>query len=266
MNLLAFDTGTAFMSIAVCRTQGGQAQQWHHTTAGGAKASTDLIPAILDLMQQAGLRLQDLDAICFGSGPGSFTGLRTACSVAQGLAFGAGVPVLAVDSLLAVAEDARHTALHAQTAGVVTALLDARMEEMYCATFAFHNGQWNALSGSALVQPEKLVRVAGPAPLQTPWLLAGNVFAVYGERVAALDPTAATAQRITALPTAAAMLRLAPALLAAGKAVSAEHALPSYIRDKVAKTTAERMAEKTAVQAAAHSAAPALPQAIDDRA
>lgn len=249
MNLLAFDTGTEFMSIAVCCTRQGQVQQWQHTTAGGAKASTDLIPAILDLMQQAGLRLQDLEAICFGSGPGSFTGLRTACSVAQGLAFGANVPVLAVDSLLAVAEDARHTALQTQTTGVVTALLDARMEEMYCATFAFNGGQWAELSGSALVQPEKLVRVTETTAADTPWLLAGNVFAVYGERVAAQDPAAAIAQRITALPTASAMLRLAPALVAAGKAVSAEHALPSYIRDKVAKTTAERMAEKAAAQA-----------------
>lgn len=247
MNLLAFDTGTEFTSIAVCCTQDGQVQQWHHTAGGGAKASTDLIPAILNLMQQAGLTLQALDAICFGSGPGSFTGLRTACSVAQGLAFGAGVPVLAVDSLLVVAEEARFAALAAQPAAVVTALLDARMDEMYCATFAFAGSQWTELSGSTLVQPEKLQRIpTDPAAPQAPWLLAGNVFAVYGDRVAAEDPSGATAQRIAALPTASAMLRLAPALLAAGQAVPAEQAMPSYIRDKVAKTTAERMAEKAA--------------------
>lgn len=255
MNLLAFDTGTEFMSIAVCSTRDGQVQQWHHTTAGGAKASTDLIPAILSLMQQAGLKLQALDAICFGSGPGSFTGLRTACSVAQGLAYGAGVPVLPVDSLLAVAEDARHSTLGAQSTAVVTALLDARMDEMYCATFAFAHGQWSELQGSALVQPEQLVRQPVESLAQQgPWVLAGNVFAVYGERVAAHDAGAATAQRIAALPTAAAMLRLAPALLAAGHAVVAEQALPSYIRDKVAKTTAERMAEKTAALAMASAA------------
>jgi tRNA threonylcarbamoyladenosine biosynthesis protein TsaB len=235
------------MSVAVCRTRDGQVQQWQHTAAGGAKASTDLIPAILVLMQQAGLRLQELDAVCFGSGPGSFTGLRTACSVAQGLAFGAGVPVLAVDSLLAVAEEARHQNLADRTSCVVTALLDARMDEMYCASFAFEAGQWTELQGSYLVQPEQLQRVnAEPGASNAPWLLAGNVFSVYGERVAAQDPAAATARRIAALPTASAMLRLAPALLAAGKAVAAEHALPSYIRDKVAKTTAERMAEKAA--------------------
>lgn len=250
MNLLAFDTGTEMMSIAVSRTVDGQVQQWQHTASGGAKASTDLIPAILGLMQQAGLRLDALDAICFGGGPGSFTGLRTACSVAQGLAFGAGVPVLAVDSLLAVAEEARYQTFGEQPSGVVTALLDARMDELYGATFGFDNGQWIELAGSALVAPERLIRVAPASAVSpTPWVMAGNVFAVYGERVALHDPAAETALRITALPTATAMLRLAPQLLAAGKAVAAEHALPSYIRDKVAKTTAERMAEKAAAQA-----------------
>jgi tRNA threonylcarbamoyladenosine biosynthesis protein TsaB len=189
-----------------------------------------------------------LHAICFGSGPGSFTGLRTACSVAQGLAFGAGVPVLPVDSLLAVAEDARHTGL---VQGVVTAVLDARMDEMYAATYAFEGGQWTELQSSALVKPEDLRQFSMDRVDQKtqPWVLAGNVFAVYGERVAQGDPAGAGALRLPALPTASAMLRLAPQLLAAGKAVAAEQALPSYIRDKVAKTTAERTAEKAAAHA-----------------
>jgi tRNA threonylcarbamoyladenosine biosynthesis protein TsaB len=157
---------------------------------------------------------------------------------------------------LAVAEEARHTALGAQPDGVVTALLDARMDEMYCATFAFAGSQWTELSGSTLVQPEKLMRLpTDPAAPAMPWMLAGNVFAVYGERVAAEDPSGATAQRIVALPTASAMLRLAPALLDAGLAVPPEQALPSYIRDKVAKTTAERMAEKAAATLASVAAA-----------
>lgn len=253
MNFLAFDTGTDVTSIAVSRALDGHVQHWTHTGAGGAKASTDLIPAILDLMQQAQLRLQDLDAICFGSGPGSFTGLRTACSVAQGLAFGAGVAVLPVDSLLAVAEDARHAALQAWPSGVVTALLDARMDELYMASFSFEAGQWTPVQRSGLVKPEDVMRIASPLQAsQPPWVLAGNVFAVYGDRVAADAPAGANALRLPALPSASAMLRLAPQLLAAGQAVSAEQALPSYIRDKVAKTTAERAAEKAAIQAVIH--------------
>jgi tRNA threonylcarbamoyladenosine biosynthesis protein TsaB len=235
MNFLAFDTSTEVMSIAVgTTTEGpagsGMAQQWLHTAAGGAQASSGLIAGVMDLLRQAGLALTDLDAIAFGAGPGSFTGLRTACSVAQGLAFGANVPVLPIDTLLAVAEEARHTAHAGVKALRLTALLDARMDEMYAATYDYVDGVWAEVEGSHLVRPEAFVAVHG---------VAGNVFAVYGERMGGLTG-------ITALPTAAAMLRLAPTLMAAGKAVPADQALPSYIRDKVAKTTAERMAEKAA--------------------
>ena len=104
MNLLAFDTSTDTVSIAV---QAGDAV-WQHTGPGGSQASATLIPAIRSLLAQAGMSFSTLDAIVFGRGPGSFTGLRTACAVAQGLAFGArggaGVPVLPVDTLLAVAD------------------------------------------------------------------------------------------------------------------------------------------------------------------
>jgi tRNA threonylcarbamoyladenosine biosynthesis protein TsaB len=253
MNLLAFDTGTDVMSVAVARTVGGQVRTWQHTAAGGARASTDLIPTILDLLRQADLRLADLQAVCFGAGPGSFTGLRTACSVAQGLAFGANLPVLPVDSLMAVAEDARHTALGRLSTVVVTTALDARMDELYTGAYAFAGGLWTELQASALVRPEELRQFPAHVDDQTgvPWLIAGNVFNVYGERVAAGDPAGAKAQRLPALPTAAAMLRLAPQLLASGHAVAAQDALPRYIRDKVAKTTAERAAEKAAVQAGA---------------
>jgi tRNA threonylcarbamoyladenosine biosynthesis protein TsaB len=235
MNLLAFDTSTDMMSVAVQATVDGAPQLWQYSGPGGAQTSTKLIPVIQGLMLQAGLAFEKLDAIAFGRGPGSFTGLRTACSVAQGLAFGANVKVLPIDTLLAVAEEARFQ----QAAGLercqVMALLDARMDEIYGASYLFHSGQWTRTSDYLLLPPQDL----NCAPACT---LAGNVFGAYGARL-----PVALAQRIPVWPTATAMLRLAPALLAAGGAVRAEQALPLYIRDKVAKTTLERASEKAAL-------------------
>jgi tRNA threonylcarbamoyladenosine biosynthesis protein TsaB len=225
LNLLAFDTSTELMSAAVQRGGPGIYEPLQHQAAGGAQASAALIPAIQNLLQQAGLELRDLDAIVFGRGPGSFTGLRTACSVAQGLAFGAGLPVLGVDTLLAVAEEARE---HAGATQVV-AVLDARMDEVYWASYAWKAGAWSRQGDCCLGRPEAVLVPGG-------WVLAGNAFASYAQRL----PGAAA--RIEALPTAAALLRLAPALIAAGQAGPAAHALPLYIRDKVAQTTEERAA------------------------
>jgi len=236
MKLLALDTSTDTMSIALQRGAGEGAALFQHSAAGGAQTSTHLIPEILRLMALAQLRFDELDAIVFGAGPGSFTGLRTACSVAQGLAFGAAVPVLPVDTLLTVAEEARHRHGNAQTFAI-TALLDARMDELYSADHVFEHGSWRQCASVRLIKPEQLV-----------WngtnVLAGNVFDTYDARLPAL------ATRIPALPAATALLRLAPALLAAGAAMPAEQALPSYIRDKVAQTTQERSAIKAQAGAA----------------
>ena len=236
MNLLAFDTSTDALSIAV----GKGAQVWQHHGAGGAQASSTLIPAIMALMSQAGLRFEDLDVIAFGRGPGSFTGLRTACSVAQGLALGAGVMVLPVDTLLAVAEEARF-ALDPAGGLRVMALLDARMDEVYAACYEFDGTLWTQQGDYSLCKPEALDPSMASG---SDWQIAGNAHAVYGARLPLM-----TAAAVHALPTGAAMLRLAPALLASGHAVPADQALPTYLRDKVAKTTQERQIEKTAMLA-----------------
>ena len=233
MKLLAFDTSTELISIAVTRPAGGAASVWQHTGAGGAQASSALIPAIETLMAEADLAFEQLDAIAFGRGPGSFTGLRTACAVAQGLGFGAGVPLLPVDTLLAVAEEARAQQAPQAARLRVLALLDARMDELYAAPYDYADGRWQQRSDFRLSKPEQVDTQGIEA-------LAGNVFAEYGGPL----PMPATLPCWQALPTAAAMLRLAPALLAAGNAVVAEQALPLYIRDKVALTTEERAAVK----------------------
>ena len=240
---LAFDTSTDTLSLAV--TDG--VRVWQHTGPGAAKSSATLIPAILSLLAQAHLTLGALDAVVFGRGPGSFTGLRTACSVAQGLAFGANVKVLPIDTLMALAEEARFT--HSQATVHeplhITALLDARMDEMYVQSYEFYRGMCVKTSNCQLVRPENLHlhlpndATAGSAIA----LLAGNVFDVYASR---LPAQLARLTCIAAAPTATALLRLAPALVAAGQCVAASLALPLYIRDKVALTTEEREQAKQA--------------------
>ena len=249
LKLLAFDTSTDRLSVAL--TNG--VRLWQHSGPGGAQASTTLVPAILALLAESGLSLDVLDAIVFGRGPGSFTGLRTACAVAQGLAFGArgglGLPVLPVDTLMAVAEEARFaqtgSALHAGEPLTVTALLDARMDEMYVQSYTFNSGQYMPIKDCELIRPENLMLEPAAG------LLAGNVFEVYAARL----PAAVAAQHcVLAYPTASALLRLAPALVSGGQCVPAAQALPLYVRDKVAQTTAERAQLKAQSAQSAQSA------------
>jgi tRNA threonylcarbamoyladenosine biosynthesis protein TsaB len=230
VNLLAFDTSTELLRIGVRR---GDATPWLHEGPGGAQASATLIPAIQGLLREAGLSLAALDAIVFGSGPGSFTGLRTACSVAQGLAMGAGRPVLAVETLMAVAEDARQRTGARQ----VVALLDARMDEVYAGAYQWLEGRWHRDGPLRLMSPDEVTVPAG-------WTLAGSAFQAYGPRL----PQQGT--RVEAFPTAQALLGLAPALLAQGAGGPADAALPIYIRDKVAHTTEERAALRAAKESA----------------
>jgi tRNA threonylcarbamoyladenosine biosynthesis protein TsaB len=240
---LAFDTSTEALSLGVgWHDARGEWQQCLHEAEGGRASSAALVPGAMALLRQAGLDLGQLQAIAFGRGPGSFTGLRTACAVAQGLAWGAGLPVLPLDTLLAVAEDAR------AREGVrrVVAVLDARMGEVYTAAWEHDGTAWREQTPAALCLPQQVVVPAG-------FMLAGNAFAAHGSR---LPPAAG---HIAAWPTAAALLRLAPSRFAAGEAVAPSQALPLYSRDKVAQTTLERAALQ-ALRAGA-GVAPELPAA-----
>ena len=230
--LLAFDTATEHLSIALAV----RGRVLTHEGAGGAQASAALIPALLALLAEAGVALRDLDAIAFGRGPGAFTGLRTACSVAQGLALGAGKPVLPIDTLLALAEDARAEGADELR---VWALLDARMDEIYAAHYRFAAGCWSVLDAPMLTTPVALVQRWQAEP---PQAVAGHALAVFGARLATGDARCIPDAR----PHARAVLRLAQASWAQGGAVDAALALPLYLRDKVAQTTAEREAARSA--------------------
>lgn len=235
MKLLALDTSTDLMALAV----GDAARQWTVLEEGGAKASSALLPRLQALMHQAGLALADLDALAYGAGPGAFTGLRTACAVVQGLAYGLNKPVLALDSLQLVAEDARA----GRDDFDVEVAMDARMGEAYAGCYRFTQGAWQVLRPPALLGAAELGALwqANPPP------------AVAGNAWPNLAPVLALPEGVPLAPghdRAAALWRCAAQAWATGPRLAAAQALPLYLRDKVAQTTAERLAAKAAASQA----------------
>jgi tRNA threonylcarbamoyladenosine biosynthesis protein TsaB len=220
------------MSLEVCHGE----QVWTHDGPGGAQTSNQLIPAVMTLLSQAKLTLAGLDAIAFGRGPGAFTGLRTACSVSQGLALGAGLPLLPVDTLLCLAETAR--ARHHR----VLSLLDARMGQVYAAAYEWRDASWQALFGPLLTYPQQL-RLPESWEEQ-PYVLAGNAMSAHSTALQHL--VTSQVEVMACWPQAEAMLRLAASAWSRSEAVDAALALPLYLRDDVARTTAQRLADKLA--------------------
>jgi len=233
--LLALDTATERIHVAVVDGH----RQWVADEAGGPLASQRLLPLAFELLERAGLGLGDLDAVAFGRGPGAFTGLRTACSVAQGLAFGAGLPVLSLDSLALVAEDtfAQHAAPEVWVA------MDARMDEVYAAAYRRAADGWQVQQAPALWPLAALLDAWRLAP---PGCVAGSALDAFGPRL----PTGAALRIAAPRDRAAALARLARGAWQRGEAVDAALALPLYLRDKVALTTAEREAVAAAKAAA----------------
>ncbi len=234
--LMAFDTATERMSVALNH----RGRIVARAGEGGAKASATLLPAIFDALAEAGIVLADLDAIAFGRGPGAFTGLRTACSVAQGLAFGAKKTVLPIDSLLAVAEDGR---IGAGLDGRIWAVIDARMDQVYAAEYEHANGRWSTRVAAFLTTCEAL---GGRWQNDPPRAVAGNAIEVFGARL----ETGAAMLAPAATSNALALLRLAERGWSDGEAVDPALALPVYVRDHVADTIAEREAQRSARSAA----------------
>ena len=255
MKLLAIDSATERLALAAI--DDGRAPDGALVRAacriepldldGGPAASAQALPMLIALLQRAGWTFADLDAIAFGRGPGGFTGLRTACAVAQGLAFGQDVPVVPVDSLAIVAEDAARR-LDLAAGAVVWVAMDARMDEVYAGCYRDDgDAGWRAVVEPALTTPDALHAQWADAP---PAVVAGSALAAFGERLR----TGAARRVPSEHGRAAALGWLAAVGLARGDAVSADQALPIYLRDKVAQTTAEREAAKAARDAAAGAA------------
>jgi tRNA threonylcarbamoyladenosine biosynthesis protein TsaB len=224
MNILALDTSTEYCSVAL----------WHDGAViercelAGQKHSELLIDMLDALLNDAGVKLAQVDGIAFGKGPGSFTGVRIACGAAQGLAFGANLSAAGVCTLEALAE--------ASGRPRVIAALDARMGEIYHAAYEKQDGVWTTVSEPCLCKPED----APPVPGEN-WFGAGSGFATHGN---ALDERYAGQMLgvdASMVPHAAAIAALGALQFLAGNGVDAAQALPLYLRDKVALKTSERV-------------------------
>lgn len=228
MKLLVLDTSTEWCSAALWLDGRVQARR----VLAEQRHSSLLLPMVNELLRESAIGLRQLDGIGYGAGPGSFTGLRIACAVTQGLALGAGLPVAGVSTLQSIAEQAG--------AERVLTVLDARMAEVYWAAYQRDGAGWRAVSEPALALPESVSVPAGGG-----WVGAGNGFVALGE---ALRPRLAALARIdgTLMPDAAAMAPLAARAFGRGEGMDAALAAPIYLRDKVALTVDERRRKKTA--------------------
>jgi tRNA threonylcarbamoyladenosine biosynthesis protein TsaB len=217
--ILAIETSSEQASCALLRGE----TVISRVSEGVRTHSQSVLPMIQELLAEAGIALKDCDAIAFGSGPGSFTGVRTACGIAQGLAFGGNLPVVPVVTL-----DAMALACHQQQgAPEVLAVLDARMGEVYWAQYRFDQD-----AAPAAVLPPALSAPDGVQPQGAP-VACGNGLSAYAEAFPAGGHAAI-------MPHAAQIAQLAAIAFAAGRTVTAAEAQPLYLRNKIAYTQAER--------------------------
>ncbi len=226
MKILALETSTEYCSVALW--QDGIVSE--HCELVGQKHSEVLMAMLDALLKDAGHRIQDMDGIAFGKGPGSFTGVRIACGVTQGLAFGADLQVVGVCTLLALAQAAGYSK--------VIAALDARMGEIYFAVYEKRDDEWLTVIEPCLCKAEDAPAVAGEN-----WFGVGSGFAVNQAALAARFGKQLLGVDAQAVPQAGAIATIAASEFARGNAVDAALALPLYLRDKVALKTSERAAK-----------------------
>jgi tRNA threonylcarbamoyladenosine biosynthesis protein TsaB len=235
MRLLALDTATEACSVALLTEEGILTE----SAEIGRGHAQQILPMVDRILAQGGTTLAGLSGIAAGIGPGSFTGVRVSVAVAQGLAFGADLPVVPVTSLEALAMQAL-----GRGAESVLACLDARMGEVYWG--------WFVADAAEVLRPVSPAAVGPPTALRVPdalhlasvpgtqgWRGIGRGFTAYPE-LSTLPGLRIEAADARALPGALEMARLGAHRLRSGGGVDPQFLKPSYLRDKVAMTEAER--------------------------
>lgn len=243
MKLLALETSTERLSFAIIDGE----RLFAREVDAGQRHSELTLPMLHDILAESALTLADMDALAFGQGPGSFTGVRIACGFTQGMALGTGRPVVPVQTQMALAEQCRQ----ATGATRVVVALDARMGEIYFAAYIWQDEGWQQAVPPLLTGPDRLPTIDGDG-----WHGIGSGFdsaalapalaAAYGARIVAISHHA--------LPRAADVARIAARQieqLGIASALPAGLAAPLYLRNKVAMTIDERRVRDAQKAAAA---------------
>lgn len=225
MKIIGIETSTEYCSVALW--QDGVVSEKIELV--GQKHSEVLLPILAGVLQEARVKLLQLDGIAYGMGPGSFTGVRIACGVTQGLALGANLPVIGICTLQAVAQGSGKDK--------VIVALDARMAEVYFAVYEKRGGEWLTVCAPCLCLPRNTPEIEGEG-----WHGGGSGFAVHGEVLQARYAGQLAAIDASCVAQASAVAQLAAPMFAAGLGVDAAQAMPLYLRDKVALKTSERLA------------------------
>ncbi len=223
MKILALDTSTEYCSVALLL----DGEIWNQEVLAGQQHSALILPMVSQALVETGLTLTQLDGIAFGAGPGSFTGLRIACGVTQGLAFGADLPVMGISTLEALAQETGNKR--------VISVLDARMKEIYHAAYEKTTEGWQAMSRPSLCLPRDAPPVPGDG-----WTGCGSGFDIYDEALRTRYDGCISHIIGGLRPNARAMARLAAPRFAEGRGIDPADAAPLYIRNKVALKEKER--------------------------
>ncbi|HEX5354304.1 MAG TPA: tRNA (adenosine(37)-N6)-threonylcarbamoyltransferase complex dimerization subunit type 1 TsaB [Rhodanobacteraceae bacterium] len=229
MNILAIETATEACSVALMH---GETLVDRSEMAPRRHAEL-VLPMAESLLAEAGITRKQLDAIAVGQGPGAFTGVRLAISVAQGLALALDIPVVPVSSLAALAMQAP------RNGAAILAAIDARREEIYAGVFRKGTEGIDSLTEECVTSATNLL-----LPQADAWNVLGTGWGVYGDAIRARLPSAPRWADGDRYPQARDVARLAAPLFAAGKGVPPEQALPVYLRDKVALTLQEQQDTK----------------------
>lgn len=223
MKILALDTSTDYCSVALAIDGDAGVREMR----AGQSHSSLVLRMVDELLRSRNMRLRDLDAIAYGEGPGSFTGLRIACGVVQGLAFGADIPVVGIGTLLAMAEGSRSDR--------VLCCVDARVHEIYAGAYERRSTGWHTVFEPVVCAP-----AAAPVLEGGGWLACGSGFGVYREALEARYAGRLGSIEPERHPHARDIAVLAVPLIERGEASDAESAAPVYLRDKVALRIDER--------------------------